>query len=491
MSLAHKTARGALWTIITSIGGRAVGLLGTLVMTRFLSPDAIGEVSVATIICMTANWLTIWGFGPYAVVKGKTPDEVRAIMWHCTVAYVGLGVIGLGGAAALGGYLTPYFDAPAAARYVPGMALAIFLRRFSSTAERVLARDLRFREIGVAIAIGEVAYTASALTLAAAGQGGMAIVYANWVQAILTSALLIRAAGVATWATRVPLSRERIADMLRFGVPLGIESLAHNASRYWDNLAISSYFGAGATGAYNMAYNLADVPAIQVGEQLATVLLPSMAKLPPERRPRALERSTALLSLIIFPLAVGLGLVAAPLIALVLPADKWQQVAPLLSVLAGLSVFRPITWVLSVYMDAQERTTKLMVLEVAKIMLLLAGIAILARWGIMASASAVGVAFFANAVAGVAMVRSDGVSMREMLRGFAQPAVCCALMVGAVLAARFGVSTWRNMAPAAQLVAEIALGATVYVASALVVCRRTAKDLLSLLRGATKRSGDA
>ena len=97
--------------------------------------------------------------------------------------------------------------------------------------------------------------------------------------------------------------------MLRFGVPLGVQGIAHNASRYWDNLAVSHFFGPDATGAYNMAYNLADIPAIQVGEQIALVLLPSMAELPPRApRPRRSNARRALLSLIIFPLAVGLGL---------------------------------------------------------------------------------------------------------------------------------------------------------------------------------------
>src|SRR6202000_1884331 len=122
-----------------------------------------------------------------------------------------------------------------------------------------------------------------------------------------------------SWATPTRLRWARYKDMLRFGVPLGLQSAAHAASRYWDNLAISHFFGTATTGAYNMAYNLADIPAIQVGEQLALVLMPSMASLPPDRRPRALERSSALLSLIIFPLAVGLGLIAQPLIALILP----------------------------------------------------------------------------------------------------------------------------------------------------------------------------
>ena len=100
-------------------------------------------------------------------------------------------------------------------------------------------------------------------------------------------------------------------------------------------------------GVYNMAFNLADIPAVQVGEQIALVLLPSMAELPRDRRAAALERSTALLSLVLFPLAVGLGLVAHALIAVILPANQWQEVAPLLTVLACISVFRPITWVLS------------------------------------------------------------------------------------------------------------------------------------------------
>src|SRR5499426_726836 len=104
MSLARKAARGALWTVMSSIGGRAVGVVGTLVMTRFLHPDQIGEVSDATIIVMTANWLTIWGFGQYAVVRGRGPDATE-VTWHATVAYAVLGTLALGLVALFGGQL--------------------------------------------------------------------------------------------------------------------------------------------------------------------------------------------------------------------------------------------------------------------------------------------------------------------------------------------------------------------------------------------------
>jgi PST family polysaccharide transporter len=369
------------------------------------------------------------------------------------------------------------------------MALSVFIRRLGAMPERMLVQQMNFRPSGLALALGEIAFTATALPLAATGWGGWSLVVANNVKSIIAVVILIHAAGVRSWATPTPLRWERVKDMLRFGLPLGIQGIAHQASRYWDNLAVSTYFGTTATGAYNMAYNLADIPAIQVGEQIALVLLPSIAELPKERRPRALERSTGLLSLIIFPLAIGLGLVAYPLIGLILPADKWQEVAPLLTVLACLSVFRPITWVLSAYMEAESKTNRLMFLEVAKVVVIVGGIAVLAPLGLRVAAGAVGIAFGATAIAGVAIVASgpDGPSPWRLFVGFFQPLVACAVMVAAVLGMRAALGIAGVDHPAVYLIAEIVAGAIAYVVAALAICRETSRDLLGLLKKTLKR----
>ncbi len=486
MSLAHKAARGALWTIISSMGARVVGLVGTLVITRFLNTDQIGEVSVAAVISMTANWATTWGFGQYTIVKGRGEDTAE-VTWHATVAYMVLGTAALGALVLFRGCLAPLFDAPAAAAYIPGLALAFYIRRLGAIPERVLQRQMKFRGAGVALFLGELAYTLAALSLAVAGHGGWSIVIANIVQSCVAVIVLVRLAGIASWATPVPLRWARFADMLRFGLPLGVQGLAHGASRYWDNLTISYFFGPRVTGAYNMAYNLADIPAVQVGEQIAIVLMPSMAALPAERRPRALERSSALLSLIIFPLAVGLGLVADPLVDLILPANEWQLVAPLLTVLACLSVFRPIVWVLSAYLEAESKTNRLMVLELAKLALLIFGIVVLQRFGVRAASGAVGVAFGLTAISGVVLVIREGPSPRALLLGFLQPLAACAVMATAVLGVREGLVVLGWDHAAVLLVTMTVVGAAAYVAAALVICRETARDLLDLLRKARRR----
>jgi lipopolysaccharide exporter len=346
---------------------------------------------------------------------------------------------------------------------------------------------MNFRPSGMALALGEASFTATALPLAWMGWGGWSMVVANIVKSIVAVVILINAAGIRSWATPAKLSLSRIKDMLKFGMPLGVQGIAHMASRYWDNLAISYYFGPASLGAYNMAYNLADIPAVQVGEQIALVLLPSMAQLPPERRPRALERSTALLSIVIFPLAIGLGLVAYPLIAWILPANEWQDVAPLLAVLACLSVFRPITWVLSAYMEAESKTGRLMFLELAKVTLLLVGIGLLAPYGVRVAAGAVGLAFGLTALAGIAMVVHHGPSPVRLAAAFLQPLAACAVMASAVWLVHRGLVSFGVGHPAVYVVVEIAVGGVAYVGAALVICRETARDLLGLLKKAMKR----
>lgn len=486
MSLAHKAARGALWTVISSIGGRAVGVIGTLILTRFLAPEDIGEVSDAAILCMTANWITIWGFGQYTIVKGRG-DQRTEVTWHATFFYLVLGVLSLGVVALIGGRLMPLLDAPDAAMYVPPLALAFFIRRLGAMPERILTQNMNFRPSGLALAFGELAFTATALPLAALGWGGWSMIVANIVKSIVAVWILIHAAGIRSWATPTKLRLARIKDMLRFGLPLGVQGMAHMASRYWDNLAISYYFGPGPLGAYNMAYNLADIPAVQVGEQIALVLLPSMAELPRERRARALERSTALLSVVIFPLAIGLGLVAYPLVGWILPKNEWQEVAPLLTVLACLSVFRPITWVLSAYMEAEQKTGRLMFLELAKIALLLTGIGVLAPFGLHVAAGAVGLAFGLTALAGVAMVVRHGPSPTRLAAAFLQPLAACAVMASAVWLAHRGLTAAGVDHPGIFVFVEVIVGAIAYIAAALVICRDTAKDLLQLVVKALKR----
>ena len=159
----------------------------------------------------------------------------------------------------------------------------------------------------------------------------------------------------------------------------------------------------------------------------------------------------------------------------------------MVTVLAALSVFRPISWVLGAYMEASQKTNRLLFLEVAKLGFLLGGIALLAPYGLRIAACAVGISFGLTAIGGVAMVVHEGVSPARLLKGFLQPVAACAVMGLGVWAMHHGLRIAGVHHPVIYLATEILVGAIVYVIAALVICRATSKDLLGLLKQALRR----
>lgn len=483
MSLASKAVRGAMWTIASSLGARIVGVLGTLIITRFLAPDVIGEVAAATVLVYTTNTLFHPGIGQYIIVRGKDGSEAT---FHGTFYHYLFGAVGLTLLYFVGDYFGPMFNAPNLGLYLPGMIVAMAIRRLGAVPDKVLVRNMQFRAVAIANALGEVVYTVCAVGLATQDYGGMSIVYANIAQSTIITLVVVRAAGFREWLTPCKITWARTRDLFRFGIPLGVESIAHVGAQYWDKLLYSRFFGAGMMGMYNLGYNLAAIPGAHIGEHIGTVLLPSIAKLPPERRPAAVIRSTALLAILIFPLAVGLAAVSESLIDLVLN-DEWQGVAPLLTALSVISIFRPVSWVLGSYMVAQERTGIFMWLELGKIALLLACIPLFAPLGPVWACAGVGIAFGGHAIGGVILVmRADNISATQFLPGFVGPLVACVPLVGAVLGARWLVAAAGVSHPAISLCAEIAAGAVVYVPAAFVFAPGTARDFVGLVKNALR-----
>lgn len=463
------------------MGSRAIGLVGTLVVTRFVTPADYGEVSVAAVLVMTANQVSTIGFGQYLIA---TPGAPRSLAFHVTSFHVLLGVIALGVLLASGGVLGPALDAPRMARFLPGLALSGLFDRAAYVPERILVRDLRFGPLSMARTVGDLAHSAVSVTLAALGFGGAAIVMGNVVRSGARMVAFVASVERRDWLEPCRLTIRQTRELLAFGVPIALGALCAFAARRWDNLLVSRLFGPGPTGMYNLAYNLADVPAIQVGEQIGDVLLPSFARLDAARRPAALVRSMGLLSLVVFPLAVGLGAVAPTLVAVVFDA-RWRPLAPMLVLLSALSVARPVGWTVASYLQARQLPRVIFWLEALKLAVLVGGILSFGRRSPLWTCVAVGVAFGVHALASLWVVRqTDQVPLRRSLGSLVPTLGACLVLVAAVLLVRSGVLAWGKVNPVLALACEVFGGGLGYVLAALVLARGPSRDLIAKLRDA-------
>ena len=483
MSLVRDTVRGALWTISAGVGSRTIGLVGTLVITRFVAPAEYGEVTVAAVLVMTANQISTMGFGQFLIAK---PEAPRSVAFHATALHVGFGLFAAAVLLAIGGRFGPALDAPGMTRFLPGLVLSGFVDRIAYVPERILVRDLRFRALSAARTAAELTYSIVCVGLAAAGWGGMALVLGNIARSLLRVGCFVFGVELRAWLEPCRVSIRTVRELFAFGIPVSLGAFFAFAARRGDNLLVSRFFGPGPTGMYNLAYNLADVPAIQVGEQIGDVLLPSFARMDPAHRPDALVRSMTLLALVVFPLAVGLGAVAPTLVATIFDA-RWRPIAPMLVLLSALSVARPVGWMVESYLQARQRPQLIFWLEGFKVFALVVFIVTFGRIGPLWTCGAVGIAFGAHALACLWVVRKiDGVPLRRSLSGLLPALAACVPMVVAVLVSRHFLARHGGSTPGVALGVEVLVGASSYVVATLIVARDATRDLWARLVDATR-----
>jgi lipopolysaccharide exporter len=482
-SLAKRTASGAAWTIITNLGSRALSLVGTLILARFIDPTDYGEVLGASVLAATALALSNLGLGQYLVAK---PNHTREEAWHVTFYCVGVCALSLGVIVLLGPIIGPRFQLHDIMRYLPALACLTLLDRAGTIAERQLYKQLRFKLIGINNAVAEVLYAGVSLALVMLDYGGWAIVWGNVARTAFRGLVIFSTVDRRDWLSPGPIKWAVTREVFSFGLPLTLSSIAQFASRKWDNMLTSRFFGPALMGSYNLAYNLADVPAAQVGEQVGDVLLPVFAQLKPEERKRGLVRSVRLLAILMFPLAVGLGAVSETLVRVFFDS-RWTNVAPMLTILSALSLSRPIGYAVSNYLQAAGKPTTSSMLEIAKLGLLLGCMLVLGRIGPMWVCAAVGIAFTTHAIACLYVISLDGIPFWATLGGLMTPLLACIPMVLAVLGVRYGLIHVGLPYPLLSLILEIVAGAVAFVASALVVARPIALDLIGLVKGLIQR----
>jgi lipopolysaccharide exporter len=492
-----KAVRGAAWTIALGLGSRVLQLLGTLAITYFLPRDVMGEVQNAAIFALNAHMFTTFGLPTVIAVRKMDPRAA----FHATFLLTVSGLVALGAAIALSGPSGFLLKSPHLGKYLVPLAIATLLMRVATVPERMLQFQLRFREAGLARSAGEMAYTigtvgAAFLLHTLDRRGALAEMGASYVDVCgwaLVAGQLARGAVALVagamyvdpraWARPHRLDRGVIRELLGFGVPLGIALWFSFAARSLDNLVVSALFGTAVVGAYNLAYQLADIPATQIGEQIGDVLTSSFARLDGEARRSALPKALSLTALVVFPLAFGLGVTATTVVSTLLRAE-WRSAGPMLAVLAVLSVTRPVGWLVGAYLQTTQRSKPVMWLSVFRLVAVLGAVGGLGKlFGPLGACAGVGVAFSLHALGNVAwVVRQDGFKVGELLGGTGRVLVACALLCAAVLGARAGLSSAGVHVRGVNLAVEILAGAAGYGAGVLLVARGEAAGAIRLLR---------
>jgi len=463
----------------TGVGTRVVGLIGTLVLTRFIAPAEYGEVSAAAICVFSASQLTFVAVGQYIIAHKSKAD----VAFQAACLDFGIGAIAMLGVMLLRGPLGHMLDAPEMGRFIPGFAFAVMIDRARQVPSTLLVRDLRFRAVAIINSVGELTFTGTAVTLAPRW-GGYAMMAGAIARSSVLFVLFTAKAPRAEWLKRSPIRKEVARSILGYGAPIILSSMADRAASTWDNLIVLRLFGEKVMGAYALSYSLAETPLIYVAERMGDVLMPAFSKMEPSERPAAVVRAAGLMALVVAPLGVGLGAVAPTVVRVFFDA-RWSGMASILMVLSVMTVFQPVPWSAIAYLASEKMTRHIMVMSVARAVLLLTLVAVLG-WlgGPVWACAGVGVGYAVHSVLTVFLTaRFTPLSARSYFANVLRPLISCVPMFAAVAAVRVFLAA--EAVPAAlSLTAEIVCGAGVYAGAAFLLARANVRELIHLIRPA-------
>ncbi|MGB7762712.1 MAG: lipopolysaccharide biosynthesis protein [Bryobacteraceae bacterium] len=476
-SLDKAVAGGLAWAAGAKSATQFLIWASTLVVARLISPYDFGLVSMAGYIGLIATALAEFGMGQ-AVLQMPELEARTVAQLNTSCAAICLAIYGLLVLAAP--WIAVFFKSGQLRMLVIVNSLGLVLTGFQSVPTGLLERDLDYRRLSVCESGTILVQALVTVGCALAG-------FAYW--SLVVGALAGRMAGTALtyyWKP-VPFALPRwkqIQAPLRLGTHMTIGRIAMWAYGVSDGVIVGRMLGGAALGAYQMAMALASAPAEKIGLLVMRVTGPLFARVQKDEElvRRYFRIISESVSLSVFPLLIGLAVVA-PEAVRVLLGKEWSAAVGPIRWLAVFMCARTLSTLFSQVLTSLRYTRFNMFVSLVSFVVMPVAFLVASRRGTSAVAASwlilcpVTVLPFA-----VKLLRAIGLRYRDYL-GVLLPALAgCVVMVAAVLAVRTWLGSDR-MPVAARLSVEVAVGGAAYLGFEWIFYREKLNRYIHFLLG--------
>ncbi len=446
---------GLAWTAGAKWVTQLVTWVSVLVAARLLSPSDFGVVEMAGFVFIVTNVLAEFGIGT-AVVQMRELDR-RALSQLNTLALL-FNSAAFAISALSAPLIASFFHSDQLKLLVVVNSLAFFITAVQSIPQGLLQRDLDYRRLSLSEAAQ--AFVQAIVTIAAAVAGlGYWSLLAGPMAGKLTSAIM-----TMVWKP-VPFAIPRWAEIkkpLRFGIEIALSRLVGTAYLQADGIIVGRMLGESALGTYRLAMSLASAPAEKIAMLIMRVTGPLFARVQDD--PKLVRRYFLFISdalaLSVFPLVLGLTVVAPDVVTVVL-GPKWQAAIVPMQWLAIFMALRTMNTLMTQVLTSLRYTTFLLWMSILSFAVMPASFILAAHWGTSAvSAMWIAAAPITLLPPAVKLFRAIRTSWREYI-GILLPAiVSSSVMLLVVFAVRTVIP--RHWPHQWSLAIQIAVGGLAY-----------------------------
>ena len=323
----RSMAKGAVWMVGMRLAIRFIGIISTIILARLLVPEDFGLVAMATMIYGFIEIMGQFSFDVALIQKQDAGRDYYDTAWTLSI------IRGLVTALVLfagAGIAADFFGDLRLVEIIYVLCLVAFIGSFANIGIVDFRKDMNFgKDFQYMVSVKLFSFV---VTLVFAF---MLRTYWALVIGIASSTLAQFGLSYFMHPFRPRWSFFRWREIMNFSKWLVLNNILMFANQRSDSLIVGKILGAATLGLYTVAYEIATMATSELVAPIRRALLPGYAKLAHD--PEALRRSFvdgfALIMMIAAPVAIGMGLVADPLVRLFL-GDKWLAAIPMLQALA-------------------------------------------------------------------------------------------------------------------------------------------------------------
>lgn len=357
----NKIKSGFVWSALDSLGTQVVSLVISLTLANILGPSVFGLVAMLTIFMAIANVFVNSGFSQ-ALIRKLDRNEAD----YSTTFYFSLVVSVIC-------YIILYYFAPYIADFYQQaeltiltrvIALVIIINTFAIIPRVKLSVNLNFKTQAKCSLLSLMISGLFALGLAFNGYGVWALVVQQLTLALVNVLLLNF---FIQWWPKQQFSNESFKELFGFGSKLLLSGLLDTIYKNIYGLIIGRQFNVTQLGLFNQADKLSSVPAVTLTSIIQKVTYPLLSSMQDDTKRLDQSYLVALqfAAFIIFPVMLGISIIAVPLIDIILGQD-WQGSAEYISIISIAFALYPIHAINLNMLQVKGRSDLFLKLEIIK-----------------------------------------------------------------------------------------------------------------------------
>ncbi|MDO9475563.1 MAG: lipopolysaccharide biosynthesis protein [Pseudohongiella sp.] len=456
MSLANKTVLGVAWNFTEQLVRRGLGIVVTLLLARFLTPDDFGLVAMMAVFLALGTTIMESGL-QQALIRLKVAQQVD--LDTAFIANIALGSLSYLTLFFLAPFIADFYDQRVLIELIRVASLGIFVNSLRVVQVAVLSRSLNFKVLFLVNLPAALISGSVAVFLAFSGWGVWALV----IQILLSSSLItILIWSKNIWRPSFGFSLVSLKTMYSFSYKLFLSGMLDTVFRNIYLIVIGKFFSASVAGIYFFADKIKELLVSQLVLSVQTVTYPALSTFQDDnlRLKSGFRKVISATTFIMFPVMSLLAALATPIFEYFLPKE-WYPSAINLQLMLMASLLYPVHSINLNILTIKGRSDLFLYLEVLKkgMVLLILGVSF--QYGVIGMlygqiVSSV-LAYIPNSYFSKQLI---DYRVSEQLIDFL-PGLALSGVIASII---YIIQFWINWPPLLEIILFGALGAVLYLA---------------------------